>query len=118
MSNDSSKEIFILGVTHVGKVFRPSDWAERLAGVMSSFREGRVTAETHLSYSPWCLPMSIGSAKCVVVHRALSEFNIMAWDFCINFAKDNNLMILDRQPSNDDVAHFLKNKPNTEHSVN
>ena len=33
-------EVFIQGITHEGKTFRPSDWAERLAGVMSSFRPG------------------------------------------------------------------------------
>ena len=35
-----AKEIFILGLTRQGKAFRPSDWAERLAGVMSQFRPG------------------------------------------------------------------------------
>jgi hypothetical protein len=33
----SFKEIYILGVTRSGKTFRPSDWAERLAGVMSQY---------------------------------------------------------------------------------
>ena len=40
MVSPSTKEVFIQGVTHDGKTFRPSDWAERLAGVMSSFRPG------------------------------------------------------------------------------
>ncbi|MFW9621480.1 MAG: DUF3579 domain-containing protein, partial [Macromonas sp.] len=34
----SAKEVLIQGVTSNGKTFRPSDWAERLAGVMSQFR--------------------------------------------------------------------------------
>jgi len=33
-----TKEVFIQGITHDGRTFRPSDWAERLAGVMSQFR--------------------------------------------------------------------------------
>jgi hypothetical protein len=35
MVSSSAKEVFILGQTRDGKTFRPSDWAERLAGVMS-----------------------------------------------------------------------------------
>jgi len=35
-----SREIFIQGMTRDGRRFRPSDWAERLAGVMSQFRPG------------------------------------------------------------------------------
>jgi len=35
-----AKELYILGITRQGKTFRPSDWAERLAGVMSQFRPG------------------------------------------------------------------------------
>ena len=37
-------QFFIQGITRDGKTFRPSDWAERLAGVMSSFRPGGGTA--------------------------------------------------------------------------
>ena len=37
MTEPNANEIFILGLTHAGRVFRPSDWAERLAGVMSAF---------------------------------------------------------------------------------
>src|SRR4030081_3052053 len=37
------KEVFIQGRTKAGKAFRPSDWAERLAGAMSCFRpEGSI----------------------------------------------------------------------------
>ena len=65
----STKEVFIQGVTHDGKTFRPSDWAERLAGVMSQFRPGGSRPGSHLSYSPWCIPTTLNGVKCVVVHR-------------------------------------------------
>jgi hypothetical protein len=42
MVSSTAKEVFIQGITHEGKTFRPSDWAERLAGVMSQFRPGGV----------------------------------------------------------------------------
>jgi hypothetical protein len=91
MASSSAKEIFIMGVTRDGRTFRPSDWAERLAGVMSSFRPGGAQPGSHLSYSPWCLPTVVNGVKCVVVNAALREAEPMAWDFVINFAKDNNL---------------------------
>ena len=93
MVSSSAKEVFIQGITTSGKAFRPSDWAERLAGVMSSFRPGGAQPGSHLSYSPWCIPTSIGGIKVVIVNRELREHEPMAWDFCMNFAKDNDLQI-------------------------
>ena len=87
------KEVFILGVTRAGKAFRPSDWAERLAGVMSPFRPGGPQPGSHLGYSPWCVPTSFSDVKCVIVNRDLRDYEVMAWDFCMNFAKDNDLQV-------------------------
>ena len=56
-----------------GRTFRPSDWAERLAGVMSSFRPGGAQPGSHLSYSPWCVPTVINGVKCVIVNAALRD---------------------------------------------
>ena len=95
---DSPKEIFILGITGAGKAFRPSDWAERLAGVMSPFRPGGPQPGSHLGYSPWCVPTSFGDVKCVIVNRDLKDYDVMAWDFCINFAKDNDLQTTHTRP--------------------
>jgi hypothetical protein len=88
-----SQEICILGVTTSGKTFRPTDWAERLAGVMSSFRPGGVQFGGHLGYSPWCIPGTRNGMKCVIVHSLLREAEPMAWDFCVNFARDNELQM-------------------------
>ena len=99
LPNAASKQLFIQGVTKSGKVFRPSDWAERLAGVMSQFRPGGAVPGSHLSYSEWCLPTSMnteyGDVKCVVVHTDLRDDNVMAWDFVMNFAKDNELQVIE-----------------------
>ena len=95
MISSSAKEIFILGLTGDGKAFRPSDWSERLAGVMSSFRPGGAQPGSHLSYSPWCVPTSLNGVRCVVVHRDLRDAEPMAWDFCVNFAKDNDLQVIE-----------------------
>lgn len=93
MVTPSAKEVFIQGVTLGGKTFRPSDWAERLAGVMSSFRPGGAHPGSHLSYSPWCVPTVVNGIKCVVVNGELREAEPMAWDFCLNFARDNDLQV-------------------------
>lgn len=93
MVSNSAKEVFIQGVTRDGKTFRPSDWADRLCGVMSNFRPGGPQPGSHLTYSPWCVPTVINGVKCVVVNSELREAEPMAWDFAINFAKDNDLQM-------------------------
>lgn len=89
----SDKQVFIQGITQDGRTFRPSDWAERLAGVMAPFRPGGAVPGSHLSYSPWCVPTVVNGIKCVVVSAELREVNVMAWDFVMNFAKDNGLQV-------------------------
>jgi hypothetical protein len=93
MVPSNPSEVFIQGVTRDGRTFRPSDWAERLAGVMSSFRPGGAQPGSHLSYSPWCIPTVIDGIKCVIVNRELRNHEPMAWDFVMNFAKDNELKV-------------------------
>ena len=95
MSSPCAHEVWILGVTVGGQTFRPSDWAERLAGVMSSFRPGGLAPGDHLSYSPWCVPTTNEAGqKCVIVHVDLRDAEVMAWDFVMNFARDNQLQVV------------------------
>jgi hypothetical protein len=98
MVSHTSKKVYILGVTQSGRTFRPSDWAERLAGVMSQFRPGGSRPGSHIAYSPWCVPTSVNGTRCVIVDEALRAYDVMAWDFCMNFAKDNELQMLDVAP--------------------
>ena len=81
-------EFVIRGVTLAGKPFRPSDWAERLCGVMSAFGSGG-----RMHYSPYVYPVSSGGVKCVVVDVRLREIEPMAYNFLLNFAKDNELEV-------------------------
>ena len=90
----STQEVLIQGVTSDGQAFRPSDWADRLAGVMSPFRPGGAQPGSHLSYSPWCVPTVIGGIKCVVVLEDLRQAEPMAWDFVMGFARDNDLQVV------------------------
>ena len=95
MSHPKPNEVYIQGVTLEGKTFRPSDWAERLAGVMSQFRPAGSVADSRIAYSPWCVPRAIDHVKCVIVRRELRDAEPMAWDFVMNFAKDNHLRVVD-----------------------
>ena len=89
------REFFIQGLTREGKTFRPSDWAERLAGAMSCFRPEGVQSGigAFIGYSPYCVPRVINGVKCVIVNEALKGVEPMAWDFVMNFAKDNHLRV-------------------------
>jgi hypothetical protein len=98
MSVDAPKQFYIQGVTRDGKTFRPSDWAERLAGVMSSFRPGGAVAGRSIGYSPYCEPRNIDGVKCVIVSQALRGIEPMAWDFVMNFARDNELRVVEVLP--------------------
>jgi Protein of unknown function (DUF3579) len=93
MNLDAVNEFVILGVTRDGRMFRPTDWAERLAGVMSQFRPGGPRHGGHLGYSPWCIPSLRGEVRCVVIHRDLRDHDVLAWDFVVGFARDNNLQV-------------------------
>ena len=79
MVSPAAKEVFILGVTHEGRTFRP----------------GGAVPGSHLSYSPWCVPNTMDGNKCVIVHTDLREAEPMAWSFVMNFAKDNDLQVVE-----------------------
>ena len=66
-----TSKFVILGQTSAGRVFRPSDWAERLAGVMAVFRPGKAGTQQHLAYSPYVVPSSQGGVRCVIVDPQL-----------------------------------------------
>jgi hypothetical protein len=95
MSPNKPRQFTIQGVTLDGKTFRPSDWAERLAGAMSCFRPGGGAAGigAYIGYSPYCVPQVIDGVKCVLVNEALQAIEPMAWDFVMNFARDNRLQV-------------------------
>ena len=101
MTASAARTIVIMGQTHAGRDFRPSDWAERLAGAMASFRPkgSAITPSDHIGYSPLCVPRVVDGVRSVVVDRALRDVEPMAWDFVMNFARDNELVVRESGPS-------------------
>jgi hypothetical protein len=85
---EGAAEIVIQGVTAKGEKFRPSDWAERLCGMMSVFGEDR-----QLSYSPYLKPVIVDGTTCVVVDRDLETLDAAAFKFLMAFARDNELVM-------------------------
>ena len=81
-------EFVIQGITLDGKAFRPSDWAERLCGVMAAFG-----GDHRMQYSPFVHPITVDGVRCVVVDRRLEQIEPMAYRFLVNFAKDNELQV-------------------------
>ena len=82
------ENFIIIGVTQSGAPFRPSDWAERLCGVMSAFG-----SERRMAYSPYAQPGTHESHKCVFVDARICDIEPMAYTFLVNFAKDNQLKV-------------------------
>ena len=83
-------EFVIQGVTQDGRPFRPSDWAERLCGVMAAFG-----GDHRMQYSPYVHPVTSAGVRCVVVDRRLEEIEPLAYRFLLSFAKDNDLRARD-----------------------
>ena len=94
MTVPAPRQIFIQGITIDGKTFRPSDWAERLAGAMSSFRPAGAAGGigAYIGYSPYCVPRVVDGVRSVIVDEALRGIEPMAWDFVTGFARDNDLV--------------------------
>jgi hypothetical protein len=91
-AGEGTARFVILGQTPGGKAFRPSDWAERLAGVMAAFRPRKAGSQQHLTYSPYVLPSTHRGIRCVVVDPALRDIEPMAYSFMLKFASDNDLV--------------------------
>lgn len=90
-----ANEFFIQGITSDGRTFRPSDWAERLCGVMSHFRpEGSGGRNAHLKYSPYVRPTLLNGAKSVLVNEQLRTIEPLAYQFVLDFARDNDLQVV------------------------
>ena len=97
MNPAQPRQFFIQGQTLDGRAFRPSDWAERLAGAMSCFRPGGAKGGigSFIGYSPYCVPRLIANVKNVIVDERLKALEPMAWDFVMNFARDNKLQVVE-----------------------
>jgi len=77
----------IIGITIDGKIFRPSDWAERYCGVLSNFRRHRI------SYSPLLRPAIIQGHKSIIIDSRLELMHPTIYQSILDFANSNKLVI-------------------------
>src|SRR5262245_25547943 len=85
--NNINSKIVIEGVTEDGQQFRPSDWAERVSGTLSTFKNHRIY------YSPLLNPSIQNENKCLVLDRSLKDSNPALYNHIIDFARKNKLKI-------------------------
>lgn len=91
MTSPDTKVIIIEGVTNDGRKFRPSDWAERMSGALSTFG-----ADHRIHYSPLLRPISINGVKCVAMDAALEQIQPEVYTYILKFASLNNLRVVER----------------------
>lgn len=109
---ESLQELVIVGASETGRIFRPSDWADRLCGCLSIFSE-----DQRIQYSPYVKPIVSEGIKCVVVDRRLEALDSAAFAFLMTFASDNQLCIREgrQAPRAEDLAEIAKAQPAHSH---
>lgn len=80
--------IIFEGICENGKTFRPSDWSERISGILASFGP-----DHRLHYNPRVRPCIIQGVKCLEVASSLAEEDPDAYAQLLKFARDNHLKI-------------------------
>lgn len=79
----------IQGVNDEGLRFRPSDWAERICGLMAGFQGGR------LHYSALLYPSSVNGIKCVHMDDRLQSIAPAIHLQVMEFVRNNQLNMLE-----------------------
>lgn len=79
--------LVIKGITQAGGHFRPSDWAQRLAGVAGRLHDGR------FRFHPNVRVAMIDGASAVIMDECLSQTEPHLYAFIRKFGHDNNLSL-------------------------
>ncbi len=82
------KKIIIEGITESGRKFRPSDWAERMSGSLSTFG-----SDHRIHYSPLMQPTTINGIKCIIIDPKLKEVAAETFAYIMSWAANNELKI-------------------------
>jgi hypothetical protein len=90
MSEGDAGEIVIRGITTEGRVFRPSDWAERLAGALST-----MGTDNRMHYSTHAQPVYRSGLRCVAIANTLAEKSPEVYKFLMDFARENRLDVVE-----------------------
>ena len=77
----------IRGTTTQGARFRPSDWADRLAGAFAT-----IDPNNRTNYSPYVQPRALDGISCIIVDKKLKDTDPNAYRFLQTFATSNELL--------------------------
>ena len=102
-------EVIIRGITRQGSLFRPSDWADRLASILS-----QVGHDHRLRYSTQLFPVTREGVRCVVIQRILEAEDPRMFKFLLDFADSNELEVL---PGRQTKRPFTCPLPNSEQAI-
>ena len=84
----TGKKILILGETTDGRRFRPSDWAERVAGCCALFSSNK-----RLKWHELLQPKYIENKKCLELNTRLHAIEPRAWVYVLEFVMSNRLKL-------------------------
>lgn len=87
--NPDRSTFIIQATTLNGSTFRPSNWAERLSGAMSTFG-----CDHRMSYFPCVRPLGVNGIKSVSINK-IRGVDARAYEFLPGFARDNEPQVLD-----------------------
>ena len=77
--------IIVLGITKDNKIFRPSDWTERLSSLKGNWNNGV------FRFSKYVFPGIKNNIKCLYIDESLLNIDDKIYHFLLNFAKNNKL---------------------------
>jgi hypothetical protein len=86
-------------MTTNGRKFRPSDWAERMSGMLSTF--GR---DQRIRYSPLLYPMTVNGVKCISIDPDLQKCHPEMFTYILQWAESNRLNIVESEEEKQKAA--------------
>ncbi len=86
--------MIIKGMTRHGRIFRPSDWAQRLAEV-TAVNCGYCLGKQKHRTSPYVKATFVDSVPSIWISPLLSEIDPPVYDFVMRFGSDNELQIFE-----------------------
>lgn len=86
---NTSEELLILSITAENRPFRPSDWTERICGIIANY-----DSKGRWAYSELAHPVIHEGKAGVKIKIILAEINPNAYQFIMDFAQNNHLRII------------------------
>jgi len=92
----------IEGIMQNGRPLRPSDWVERVSGVMAKFG-----TDHRLRYGA-VRPCFVGGKKCLLMKKTLEHDDPAAFEYVSSFVRSNGLRMSDLTVAKEEVEFDQK----------